>query len=340
MKVLVSLCTRGRYENYLPMALLSLAMQTHKPDHIRIYDDNDTDKIIDIRTIPAINYVLLLLQEKEIGWDLEYGQKKGQHFNDERANTSGYDLIWRYDDDECAEPDCLENLLKEMKDDVGAVGPLVLQPPASNKLPENALNKIADIYAPNMQWFCWEGESKEVEHLHSSFLYRAGIAHFDLSLSQVSFRGETMFTHELYMKGYKLIVAPSAKVWHFQSNTGGDRTEGEEKKRAELYSHDENIFNKWLAKNKISDDAKIIYLDNGLGDHIVFSTLLEELKKKYGKLRIYCCYPGIFAGEDIRSVAEGMKIIPDVNKYNIYEWMWKHNWEDSLLEAFKKMYEI
>jgi hypothetical protein len=338
MKILVSLCTRGRYENYLPMALLSLAIQTRKPDHIRIYDDNDVP--IDIRNIPAINYVLLLLQEKGISWDLEYGLKKGQHFNDERANIAGYDYVLRFDDDCVAESDYLENLTKEMKDDVGAVGGLVLQPIASKILPSNALNKIRDIYAPNIQWFNWEGESKEVEHLHSSFLYRTNIAHFDLSLSQVSFRGETMFTHELYMKGYKLIVTPTAKVWHFQSSVGGDRTESEEKKRAELYSHDEKIFNTWLSINRIEDDSKAIYLDNGLGDHIVFSTLLDDLKKKYGKLKIYCCYPGIFAGEDIRSVAEGMKIIPDVNKYNIYEWMWRNNWEDSLSEAFKKMYAL
>ena len=330
MKVLVSLCTRGRYDNYLAMALSSLIMQTRKPDHITIYDDNDQPK--DIRDIPAYNYLLVLMDEKGIGWNVVFGRKQGQHFNDEMANTTpGFDLVWRFDDDCVAEPDCLENLLKEMKDGVGAVGGLVIQP-RSAKLPPNATNKIDDIYSPNIQWFDWDGEPREVEHLYSSFIYRSNIAHFDLRLSPVSFRGETMFNHSLYRMGYKLIVTPKARTWHFQSNTGGNRTEAEELKRQQMYAHDEQIFQDWL---KFAQSKRKIYvLNNGFGDHFIFKRVINPDKDAL----IACCYPDVFPEHTTISIAEAEKLV-DVRLYDVYAWCVNNNWQGNLADAFKKMYE-
>ena len=328
-KIIVSLCTRGRYQDYLPMAIQSLAMQTHKPDHIRIFDDNDEPK--DLRQISSYKYLFTLLEEKGIGWDVVFGQKKGQHFNDEMANMSGYDYVWRFDDDEIAEPNCLEEMLKEMTDDVGAVGCLVLTPPTYS-LPLEADNKIDNLYLPNIQWFNWEGEPREVEHLHSSFLYRAGIVHFDLRLSQVSFRGETMFSHSLFRKGYKLLVNPKAKVWHFQSKTGGCRTEEQEQKRKEMYFNDEIIFQDWLKFQK--EGKKLYILNGGLGDHIIFKKTFPNLDNSI----IACCYPELFEGQKVISIFEAQQLV-DIKDYDVYKWCDDNNWKGELSEAYLKMYE-
>lgn len=328
-KVLVSLCTRGRYDDYLAMALESLAMQTRKPDHITIFDDNDTPK--DIREIPAYKHILTQLDYKGIGWNVVFGQKKGQHFNDEMANTAGYELVWRFDDDEVAEPNCLEEMLKEMKPDVGAVGCLVLTPPP-HPIPPTADNKIDDMSLQNIQWFDWAGKPRKVEHLHSSFLYRAGIVHFDLRLSQVSFRGETMFSHSLFLKGFKLLVNPKAKVWHFQSQTGGCRTEAEEQKRRDMYNYDECIFRDWLSFKK--KGKKLYVLNNGVGDHFMFRQVITPEEDAI----IACCYPEIFEGYEIMSIADVNKYV-DLKDYDIYKWCADHKWNGHLKDAFVEMYK-
>lgn len=330
LRILVSLCTRGRYDNYLPMALESVIMQTRKPDHVTIFDDNEVAK--DIRTIPSHNYLLKLMDQKGIEWNYVYGHKKGQHFNDEMANTMGYDLVWRFDDDEIAEPNCLEEMEKCMVDGVGAVGCLVIQPPAQ-PLPNNADNKIDDMYLQNIQWFEWNGKPKEVEHLHSSFLYRAGLEHFDLRLSQVSFRGETMFSHSLFKRGLKLLVNPKAKVWHLQSDTGGCRTESEEQKRNAMYNHDECIFRDWLGfKNK---GKRLYVFDNGKGDHYMALSALEIPEKSI----VACCYPECFKDKDVEiiSIADAKKIV-DIEPYSIYRWCAEHGWKGHLKDAFKVLY--
>lgn len=325
MKILVSLCTCERYQDYLPMALISLAMQIRKPDKINIYDDSKNP--IDIRKIESLNYCLLLLQEKQIPWEVIYGQKKGQHFNDEMANKSGYDLVWRFDDDCVAEPDVLERLEAQMVEGVGAVGGSILTPPLWEN--ENKSSLIDNLYAQNEQWFKIK-ETKEVDHLHCSYLYRAGIVNYDLRLSQKSFRGETMFTYSLKLAGYKILITPSI-TWHFKSMQGGCRTINNQTD----YEHDEQIFKDWLdftRKNK-----KLIILDSGLGDHLVFKKVLPDIKKKYGKVLISCCYPEVFEGEETISIVEGERL-EDKENHSLYRWMEEHNWTKSLEEAYRALY--
>jgi hypothetical protein len=326
-RILVSVCTRGRYQDYLSMSLMSLALQTRKPDHVRVYDDNNNPK--DLRENKVYWYLFNLFAQKGIGFDVVFGQKKGQHFNDHLANHSGFDLIFRFDDDEIAEPDCLEKLEAQMTDDVGAVGCLVLKPPYY-KLPDGADNKIDDLGLQNIQWFEFEGV-REVEHLHSSFLYRAGIVDFDLRLSQVSFRGETMFSHSLFLKGYKLLVEPKARIYHFQA-PGGCRTVEEDLKRQELYNHDQFLFEKWLEFKK--SGKKIYVLNGGLGDNYMFRQAITPESDAL----IATCYPDVFPEYKVISIAEA-ELLVDIKDYDVYIWCSRNNWTGHLIDAYKKMYE-
>jgi hypothetical protein len=309
------------------MAILSVAMQTRKPDHLTIYDDNDNPK--DIRENEAYLYLLKMLDEKGIGWDVVFGQKKGQHFNDEMANQSGYELCWRVDDDNIPEPDVLEKLEAQMTDEVGAVGGSILTPPLWES--NNIGSAINDLTTQNEQWFKIKG-TKEVDHLHNSFIFRAGIVNFHLGLSNKSFRGETMFTYALKLAGYKILITP-AITWHFKSATGGTRTMASQSD----YENDDKIFREWLDFTR--KDKKLIILDSGLGDHIVFSKVLPDIKKKYGKVLISCCYPEVFEGEKIISIAEGERLENKEN-HNLYKWMEENNWEGDLEGAYRKLYAI
>ncbi len=322
MRVLCSISTRGRYDTTLAMAIQSVICQTKKPDKLVIFDDNDEPK--DLREFQHYNYLFQMLSEKKIEWQVIFGQKKGQHYNHQIANTMGYDFVWRLDDDTVAEPNVLEQLCSHITSNLGAVGGAILTPPNFFDT-TNITGKIEDInIEPNIQWNRIK-EKKSIDHLHCSFLYRAGIVDYNLSLSRVAHREETLFTYQLKQKGYDILVVPNAITWHLKNSKGGIRSETQET----FYTDDEKLF-----KNYVSvKDATVVVLDSGMGDHVVFKHVLPHIKNPL----VFSCYPEIIPG---RSIGEAIALFGDINQYNIYRKMDEWNWKDSLENAYRKLYGI
>lgn len=323
MNVIAFIPTKDRYFDTLPLTIQGVINQTTKPNKLVIYDDSNQP--IDLRKYSIYNHLFKRLDEIGIEWEVIFGKKKGQHYGhqliQERAKQSN-SLIWRLDDDNFPESDVLTILLSNMNQDVGACGGLVLMPNSPK------LSELKGEFNDNVQWYHWEGK-KEVNHLYSSFLYLPGIADYELSLSPVAHREETIFTMRLKDKGYKLIVDSRAITWHYRNDTGGIR-EGIK----DYWEHDEVIFQDFLRKR---NGELIAYLDNGMGDHICFKSILPELKDKYNKITIACCYPNLFEGENTISLEEGKRFVsPD--SYNIYKWMVDHNWNKEVKDAFREMY--
>jgi GT2 family glycosyltransferase len=322
MKVLCSISTKNRYDTFLPLALQSVINQTRLPDKLIIFDDNDNPK--DIREDPKYRYLLSLLDKKNIQWEVIFGAKKGQHHNHQIANKFGYDWVWRVDDDNSPEQNVLENLCSYIADDVGSIGGSVITPDWGMN-PLKVTGKIEKIdEEPNVQWGIIN-EVQEVDHLHCSFLYRAGIVDYNLGLSKVAHREETLFTYQLKQKGYKNLVIPNTITWHAKSSTGGIRSDNIK----ELYDHDERIFKNILGL----EDKTVVVLDCGMGDHIVFKHVLPHIKNPI----VFSCYPEIIPG---RSIGEALHLYGDIGSYNIYRKMEEWNWTDSLEKAFRKMYGV
>lgn len=317
MRVLCSISTRGRYDTTLPMAIQSVISQTRKPDHMVIFDDNDEP--IDIREKPLYTHLLHILQEKNISWQVIFGHKKGQHYNHQMANTMGFDWVWRVDDDTVPESNVLENLCSHITSELGAVGGSVLTPPFIKGL--NSTGKIEDIFEQSIQWD-YIKEVKEVDHLHCSFLYRAGIYDYNLSLSRAAFREETLFTYGLKQKGYKILVVPDAVTWHLKNPVGGVRNEDHE-----MFERDDAIF-----RNHVNlKEHTIVVLDCGMGDHVVFRRIMEDIKNPI----IFSCYPELVPG---KSIQEAYNLFGDIDHFNIYKKMDQWNWKGSLEDAFRKLY--
>lgn len=317
--ILCSISTRGRYDTTLPMAIQSVITQTLKPNKLVIFDDNDEPK--DTREIQHYEYLFRMLDEKGIEWQVIFGQKKGQHFNHQMANTMGYEWVWRLDDDTVAEPNVLENLYKHTGDDIGAVGGSVLTPPFIRGL--TSTGKIDDIEEQSIQWDHIK-ELKEVDHLHCSFLYRAGIHDYNLGLSQVAHREETLFTFGLKQKGYKILVVPDTITWHLKNRKGGIRTF-----QKEMFEHDEYIFRNYLKYR----DKTIVVLNCGMGDHLVFAKVLPLIKNP----EVFTCYEDIVPG---KSLDDAANLFGDLDCFSIYRKMDEWNWKDSLENAFKKLYNV
>ena len=319
-KVLCSVATRGRYFTTLPMVLMAVANQTRPVDKLVIFDDNDEPR--DLREDPMYMRIFQMLDAKRIPWEWKFAERKGQHHIHQKANRMGYEWVWRVDDDAVPEPNVLARLLKYAIKGVGAVGGAILTPPYANPA-EEPTGLIENIDSePNIQWGDTQ-RPKRVEHLHCSFLYRAGVYDFNLGLSRVAHREETLFTYGLHQRGYSLLVIPNAVTWHLKSPTGGIRSET----NAALYEQDERIFRNFMQYK----DNTIVVLNCGMGDHIVFSHVLPKIKNPV----VFGCYPDIVPG---RSIAEAKELFGDVEPYSVYAKMDQWRWTGPLEKAFEKLY--
>jgi hypothetical protein len=335
--------TKDRYLTTLPLAIASIAMQTVTPKKFILFEDGEPT---DIRTNRIYLGLLHILTEKGINWSVEFGKQMGQVWNHQKAiDTCTTDFLWRIDDDEYAEPNVLEGLLSCMKDDVGAVAGLVIDPTQiqtiNDKNIKNDLIHIDD--QPNVQWAKnTRTDVFEVEHLYSSFLYRKDSAPngYCLSLSAVGHREETIFSHEIFRNGKKLLVNPNVKTWHLREPTGGIRSHNDKS----LWDKDEAIFQKKLKEwetIKPKDESYYLILDNGLGDHFMVKNLLPEILEKHKNVTIAACYPAVFEGENVKliSIQEAKdKFNGNIDRWDIYRYCGERKWDKSLIEAFKEMY--
>ena len=319
-KVLCSVATRGRYFTTLPLVLNAIINQTKSPDKLIVFDDNDEPQ--DMRKEFIYQCFFQMLEHKGIEWEWQYADKKGQHHIHQRANMMGYDWIWRVDDDAVPEPNVLETLYSHIGEFVGAVGGSVLTPPylPNTGSVTGTIDQINN--EPNIQWGKIE-RVKQVEHLHCTFLYRAGVHDYNTGLSRVAHREETLFTYGLHRKGYQVLAVPNAVTWHMKNPQGGIRSET----RQEMFEHDEQIF-KNVLKNR---HHTIVVLNCGLGDHIVFSHVLPAIRNPL----VFTCYPEVIPG---KSIAEAFKLFGDIEPYNIYKKMDQWKWKNSLEDAYRKMY--
>ena len=69
----------------------------------------------------------------------------------------------------------------------------------------------------------------------------------------------------------------------------------------------------------------------GLGDHIVFSHVLPDIKNPV----VFGCYPEIVLS---RSIAESQHLFGNIDQWNIYKKMDQWKWKGSLEDAFRKLY--
>jgi glycosyltransferase involved in cell wall biosynthesis len=346
ISITAEISTAGRYFTTLPSAIISVAMQTYRPKELILYDDGEHR---DLRGDPMYQYLFGLLDEKKIKWKVGFGKKMGQVLNHQRAlEEAQSDWIWRLDDDNIAEPDVLEKLIKNITPKTGAVAGVVLHPnrPIYDLPDFYSINKIEDCQDPtmlNIQWFRQKG-IKSVDHLYSTFIYRkeAGKHGYNKDLSPVGHREETLFTYEMKRNGWDLLLDPEAITWHFRFNSGGIRGPYHTK---ESFDHDEQVFlNKLKEWGVTLRQNKIIVLDAGLGDHLVFKKVIPEIRERYPNqgLVIACCYPEVFKGLDAKiiSLQDAINYFGDINRFNFYRWLIEHNWKDSMEDAFRKYCEI
>lgn len=350
-KVTATVCTRGRYDTTFPLCLMGIAMQDRPPDELIIYDDNPQDKRRDLREDPTYQCIFMLLTHKGIAWRVVFGTGEGQVKNHQHAyENASHPWIWRLDDDDVPESNVLSGLLSAVNSNTAAVGgriPFVRDTVRVNKL---ASNKIEDIFIGiNEQWFVpsvTDVDVKKVDHLNSSFIYRrAATSGYPKYLSRIGHREETILTYEMTRAGWDVLYNSNVITWHFHNPSGGIRDDS----RYEMWQKDEEKFRELLREWGVIPVAVTdVVLNNGLGDHYVFKSVLRDIilrekGKKSFKIVAYCCYPDVFSDMPeviTASIAEAMAYFGDLSRWDVYKFMVDRGWRGTLEDAFRKLYKL
>lgn len=221
-KITVILATCDRYLSTLPLCLLSIINQTRIPDKVIIIDDNKEKKFYDFEILKQI---LVLFKLKGIEFDYLHGEGKGLVPALEiglKQVTEGW--VLKTDDDNVLNPDVLEIFENNINDDIGAMSGIIIDKECLQREDyqiEDSYNKIENIYSDfNIQMIGNQTDDiKYVEHLYSNYFFKIDISEpHPSNLYPSSHREETIFTYEIFRKGYKLIVIPQVKIYHLNKN--------------------------------------------------------------------------------------------------------------------------
>jgi len=353
--VTAEVCTKDRYHTTLPLALSAIINQTVKPDKLVIYDDSEQRiEAEQLHATSPYNGLFKMAADKGIKFVVFGTPRAGQVSNHQHClDTAETEYIWRVDDDEIPEPDCLKELLNTFRDygrggqqrEVGAVAGLVHHPASISPLPAGIDGSLNDLsIGVNLQWHQWNGQIREVDHLYSTFLYRVDAARaaggYPRDLSPVGHREETIFTHSMKRAGYKILVTPYAKTWHLRESGGGIRSFSDNS----LWAHDEEIFQQYLKVWNVDLQAtKLVVLDLGLGDHFICKGIFNDLRRKFPdrKWTLATCFPDVFRDEDVTqiSIADAKLLLGDrYDNYSVYKYAWERNLERPMAEVMMEFF--
>ncbi len=293
--VTATVSTKDRYDSLI-FLLIALATQTVKPQEIIVFDDG---KQADLRNDGNYRNVFQMLERKGIDWHVVWGERKGQVKNHIRAlEIAKTPWVWRLDDDNVPEPNCLENLLRHtVKPQVGAIASTVLHP--DKIFPEGVTSgSMKDVLFKYAAQFASFTGVKEVEHLYSTFLIRreAGLGCYPTDLTPVGHREESTMSYTMFQRGWKLLVDGAAVTWHLRNPKGGIRSFN----NAKLWEQDEKRFHERLKEwNVVPQEYFPMVCEGGIGDNFCLRHIFPDIRKKHPnkKIIVATVYPDCYFDE-------------------------------------------
>lgn len=231
MDITVSITTKNRYYNTLPMSLISVINQTLSPKEIILVDDNDQK---DFYNMDMYKNLIKLMKLKGIKFSYYHGPSKGQVYAQQVAlEHCTTDWLFKMDDDNILDNNVLEVLSSTVTENTGAVSGLIfgcdldINRPADEEPP--MFNRIEHIFSHfNIQMCGGQEKSiKQCEHLYSNYLFNTKIVDsYALEFSPAGHREDTVFTYNIFRKGYDLFVNPNCITYHINNKVGGNNVHG------------------------------------------------------------------------------------------------------------------
>jgi glycosyltransferase involved in cell wall biosynthesis len=213
------------------MSLTSILNQTLLPHEIILIDDNEKKEFYNIEIYKNL---IQLMRLKGVKFSYYEGQSKGQVLAQQIAlEKCKTDFLLKIDDDNILESNVIEILYRTIKKDenISAVSGLIFcceQDKIRLSEESEIYNKIENVFSHfNVQMCGGQDKSiKSCEHLYSNYLFRRKLVEtYPLDFSPAGHREDTVFTHTLYRKGYKLLFNPNCITYHIH-NSGGNKKHG------------------------------------------------------------------------------------------------------------------
>lgn len=237
MKLTVLLATCDRYDTLLPLCLMSIYNQSHPPDRVVLVDDSINKKFYEYTILKNI---LILFKEKGIEFSYFYGKNKGMV----PALQIGLDNIsdgwvFKTDDDNILSYNTLELFVNNIGTNIGAMGGVIIDkgfmsykknnPNNISKEKDGYYNRIENIYSElNIQMVIDQSDDiKKVEHIYSNYFFnRELVDDYPIELTPSGQREDTIFTYNIFRKGYDLIIIPQIRIQHLNYDNGGNNKWG------------------------------------------------------------------------------------------------------------------
>ena len=349
-RITVDISTKNR-RHILHQTLWSLRNQTYPWFDIVVVDDSDGDFKEESWTEDQFyGPIIKELQQKHKVKFISSPKtgKVGASFNEGFLYSQkewNNQILCRCDDDVWLEPDYFEKLVKHFDDPkVGAVSGLMLNPGtdiqymAADDPRLEKWNRVATITNDgNLQWYRHEADGPfDVEYLHSTQMIRTSvlktIGGFDTGLFD-NFREENHLSWRAFIEGYKVLVVPQAEAWHLRSPSGGTRA------GRNTWIDDCRKFS--MIKKSMAPGIHLS-LTHAIGDLIMATPMLEELRNKYPNRNITVYHP---LGKEVLTDNPNIDIVCknafDAQRTHrieesVYGWAAKHNFTGHLCNAYCK----
>lgn len=263
-RISVTFITKNR-QGFFLQAFSSLLSQTFKDFDIIIIDDSDEP----VQDKEETRFLVEIAKHKGHGIKFITGENLGITQAWQRGlEESSCEFGYRMEDDIYIMPDYLENLYNAIIKDknIAAVGGL--SPNIFHHATINDKQFINDFYMegeniiPEDKQCCLILDPKPlyyVQHLHGLFVYRKSLVQnvggFATWMSPKGHRDETDLTLRLYRAGYKLVVIPTAILFHAEAPQGGSRDRSP-LERNQMNQMDEAIFQERV-KSWMSNEPKL-----------------------------------------------------------------------------------
>jgi len=263
-RISITFITKNRLGFFL-QSFSSLLSQTFTAWDAIIIDDSDES----IESKEEIKFLIAIAKYKGHSIKFITGENLGITQAWQRGlEESGCEFGYRMEDDIYLMPDYLENLYNAIikDEDIAAVGGL--SPNIFFHTTIKSEQFINDFYmdrgiiTPEDKQCCLILDPKPlyyVQHLHGLFVYRKSLVQnvggFSTWMSPKGHRDETDLTLRLYRARYKLVVVPTAILFHAEASQGGSRDRSL-LERNQMNQMDEAIFQQRV-KSWMSNEPKL-----------------------------------------------------------------------------------
>lgn len=278
MKITVSITTKNRYLNTLSMSLLSVINQSLPPYEIILVDDNDVKEFYNL---DMFKNIIKLMKLKNIKFSYYHGLKKGQVYAQQVAlEHCSTNWLFKMDDDNILDHNVLEILSNSINDKTGAISGVIIGCDLDNHRDPDEdgpiYNKLENVFSNFNIQMCKNQDDtiKKCEHLYSNYLFDTRLVEsYPLDFSPSGHREDTVFTHEIFRKGYDLLVNPKAITYHLNNKSGGNNIYNFDNivKNEEMFIKKLENWNIIPGKLKIIRDKRNIIADIHGGKYLIYS---------------------------------------------------------------------